>query len=180
MQIKLILATLFISLIIAALAIYTSFLPKLVPVEVNMQVNQSPKNIKLYLNNVENWGQWIVGNVEDIDKMRYNGKSFGNGAVLKWWSTKLGDGALELIDVRDTCVSYQMISDNNLFRQKGRIYWGKDSLNNTLIWRDTLDISTNLVGRWTAGEKFSNSLHKANVQILQILVQKLSQMPNSN
>jgi hypothetical protein len=48
MQIKLILATLFISLIIAALAIYTSFLPKLVPVEVNMQVNQSPKNIKLY------------------------------------------------------------------------------------------------------------------------------------
>ena len=73
-----------------------------------------------------------------------------------------------------------LISDNNLFRQKGRIYWGKDSLNNTLIWRDTLDISTNLVGRWTAGEKFSNSLHKANVQILQVLVQKLSQMPNSN
>lgn len=180
MQIKLIIATLIISIIIASLAIYTSFLPKLVPTEVKTKVNQSSKNIKKYFNNVENWGQWIVGDVEDIDKMRYNGKSEGNGAVLKWWSTKLGDGALELVDIQDTCVTYQMISDNNLFRQKGTIYWGKDSLYNTLLWRDTLDISTNLVGRWTAGEQFTKSLQKANFQILKILEQKLSQKPNSN
>ena len=112
--------------------------------------------------------------------MRYNGKSQGNGAVLKWWSTKLGDGVLELVDIQDTCVTYQMISDNNLFRQKGTISWGKDSLFNTLLWRDTLDISTNLVGRWTAGEQFTKSLQKANFQILKILEQKLSQKPNSN
>jgi hypothetical protein len=180
MQIKFILATLFISIVIASLAIYTSFLPKLVPTEVKIKVVQSPINIKNYLNNVENWGQWIVGAVEDIDKMHFNRKSLGNGAVLKWWSTKLGDGALELIDIQDTCVSYQMISDNNLFRQKGSIYWGRDSLQNFIVWRDTLDISTNLVGRWTAGEQFSKSLQKANFQILEILVQKLSQKPNSN
>jgi hypothetical protein len=180
MQIKLILATLFISLIFASLAIYTSFLPKLVPVEVKINVNQSSKNIKFYLNNVENWGQWIVGDQEDIDKMRFNGKSEGKGAVLKWWSAKLGDGALELIDIQDTCVSYQMISDNNLFRQKGTIYWKRNTEQNLIVWRDTLDISTNLVGRWTAGEKFTKSLQKANYQIVEILVQKLSQMPNSN
>lgn len=55
MQIKLIIATLIISIIIASLAIYTSFLPKLVPTEVKTKVNQSSKNIKKYLNNVENW-----------------------------------------------------------------------------------------------------------------------------
>ena len=60
------------------------------------------------------------------------------------------------------------------------VSWGKDSLFNTLLWRDTLDISTNLVGRWTAGEQFTKSLQKANFQILKILEQKLSQKPNSN
>ena len=39
MQIKLIIATLIISIIIASLAIYTSFLPKLVPTEVKTKVN---------------------------------------------------------------------------------------------------------------------------------------------
>lgn len=169
MQIKFIIATIIISLVIASLAIYTSFLPKLVATEVEIEVDYSSDKIYKYLNNVENWGGWIVGSPKDIDKMQFSGKLEGEGAVLKWWSKKLGDGALELLNVSDSFVCYQMISDNNIFRQKGVVFWKENISGSKIIWRDTLDISTNLMGRWSAGENFSNSIKNANKKYLYLL-----------
>jgi len=163
------------SIIIGLIAIYISFLPKLIPITVSQKSSVSISNIKFYLDTPTNWINWMVQPQNKIEKVQNVKNQTGTGAVGKWWSESLGDGAIEILTISDTSINYQLISDNNNFRERGKItfnHFNNDSL--TISWFDTLDISTSLPARWQS-ESIKEHIRYGNSIMLKQLISNLNE-----
>jgi len=163
------------SILIGLAAIYISFLPKLIPISVN-QSSLVPKNeIKLFLDTPTNWISWMVQPASKIKKVHNVANQTGTGAVGKWWSDELGDGAIEILAISDTTINYQLISDNNNFRERGKLIFKQTTENEVNItWLDTLDISTSLPARWQASS-IQNHIETGNQKMLNQLILNLNE-----
>lgn len=166
------------SILIGLIAIYISFLPKLIPVTVSQKCSVNIPDAKLYLDTPTNWINWMVQPQNKVDKVQNVKNQTGTGAVGKWWSEKLGDGAIEILTISDSSINYQLISDNNSFRERGKlIFKSINSLNNdsiTITWLDTLDISTSLPARWQA-ETIKKHISSGNSKMLNQLILNLNE-----
>lgn len=175
MQTKLALGMVVFSLLIGGLALYISFLPELVYVQVETNVNKEDHEVDEYLSNPANWENWIVGDIDLIERSMVVKNESGDSLILKWWSKEIGDGALELLSVdsvRNT-IRYQMVTDNALYREKGELLWEKTIGGTKIVWKDTLDISTNLTSRWMAGDGLEEMVESGNQNMLNQLRSEL-------
>lgn len=171
MQTKLALFMVVLSVLIGGTALFISFLPEFVYVQSSVKLTSDDEIIDEFITQPSNWKLWILGDTSLIDNSRTVRNEKGDSLVFKWWSKELGDGALEFlkVDKEENFVHYQLVSDNAVYREKGRLSWACQEQNCTITWSDTLDISTNLGSRWKAGDGLEAYIEAGNQKMLNAL-----------
>jgi hypothetical protein len=155
------------SLLIAVFMAFVSLLPNTLELESNHVFNNSKEEIIDYLATSENWKNWLFFVPKSELEYIQNGPQNGEGAGFKWFSNDEGDGVIEIIKVSNTSVSYEMVTDNGQFRERGTFIVKEKGTKAMVTWQDTLDVSTSLFGRWAARtEGFARRINKKNLSTL--------------
>jgi hypothetical protein len=177
MQTKLALFMVVFSLLIGGFALYVSFLPEFVFVQVSAKTKATDQEVDDFITRPKNWSNWIIGDTSLIENSKVVNNKEGKPLILKWWSAEVGDGALELlqVDSNRNFISYQLVSDNAVYREKGVLSWDVQNGETKISWADTLDISTNLGSRWKAGKGLEEFIEQGNQKMLNELVNQINE-----
>lgn len=164
------------SILIGLLAVGVSFLPKIVVVKTQYQLKPDREVVIRELSAAQVWKNSLILQYDSAAKFIDITAKNGGKPGFKWFSKKLGDGAFQIKNITADSLTYEMISDNNQFREKGVFYFLESGSVCEIKWMDTLDISTSLISRISAkNEKFIKRLEKQNQVILSSLEQNISQ-----
>ena len=167
------------SILIALFLAYVSFLPKVVVVKSKLEIKATQEELLNYLSQTNSWKDWFFIVPDSSRRFLQIGHKGGVEAGIKWFSKLEGDGALQLKFLSKDSISYDMITDNNQFREKGKMYFkSMDSLT-TITWLDSLDVSTSLFSRIAAkNESFASRMEVNNLMILQNLAKQFNNAKN--
>jgi len=156
---------------------YASILPDVLESNAQVEISTSKNKLKHYLSSAENFQDWMFSDGVKRDEWRIllSGKKTGEGSVLKWFSESIGDGGLEVKMVSDSHIVFERISDNNLFRDRGYLFFDAiDSNHVNLRLIDSLDVSTNFAARYEAqDEDYIEKIDASNLVVLKRLKQKI-------
>ena len=156
-----------VSLAIGAFMLFVATLPKTVNVQTEMNSENSKEEILSYLSTSENWKDWLFYIPKSELRYIQNGPLRGKGAGFKWFHENEGDGVIEIVDVLEDRVVYQLVTDNGQYRDKGSFVVKDNEGKTAIVWEDTLDVSTNLYARWSArNESFGFRLGLKNFSTL--------------
>lgn len=146
---------------------FVSLLPNTVELETKYHYQNSKEEIINYLSTSENWKDWLFYVPKDEIKYIQNGPQDGEGAGFKWFSPKEGDGVIEIKHVHENSITYELVTDNGRFRERGIFLMKENEGKTTVIWQDTLDVSTNLFARWAANSNaFAKRINEKNLSTL--------------
>lgn len=138
------------SILLLIFMAWVSTLPDIIALE-NQVVFSSESNtgnkVQSALSSAENWKTRLFLNPDS--KVRFMPLKDG----FKWFSDEEGDGALALSQKENDTISYQLITDNGQFRNRGVYFFDSSNGETTLTWRDTLDVSTSFFARLSAKEE---------------------------
>lgn len=168
-----------VSLVIGAFMLLVATLPKTVNIQSEINSKNSKEEILSYLSTSENWKDWLFYIPKTEIRYIQNGPLQGKGAGFKWFHENEGDGVIEIVDVKADRVVYQLVTDNGQYRDKGSFFLKESDGKTTIVWQDTLDVSTNLYARWAAnsesfgvrlGNKNLGTLKKIDSLIIEMMV----------
>ena len=171
------------SLLVGLCAVLISFLPKIVVVHSAYEIKASQQEVSVFLSKADTWKKWFFVNADPSRRYLKIGADTSLNSGFKWFSKLEGDGALQIKQVTKDSISYEMISDNNQFREKGRFYL-KVKENNTdpmtlITWVDSLDVSTSLFSRFQAkNEGFVKRMEIKNVELLKNMEKQINYAKN--
>lgn len=159
------------SMLVLIFMAWVSTLPDIIPIE-NKVVFPTEANterkVQTALADSENWKKRLFLNLDS--KVRFMPLKDG----YKWFSDEEGDGALALNQKENDTISYQLITDNGQFRNRGVYFFDYSKGETTLTWRDTLDVSTSFFARWSAkDEKFKLRITDKNQRDLEQLINEV-------
>jgi len=144
-----------------------SLLPNTVELESKHNFSNSKKEIIGYLSTSENWKDWLFLVPKSEVKYIQNGPQQGEGAGFKWFNTREGDGVIEIKRVRENSITYELVTDNGQFRERGSFVLNENNKGVVVVWQDTLDVSTNIFARWAANsEGFAKRINEKNLSTL--------------
>jgi hypothetical protein len=155
------------SILVIVLMGLVSLLPNTVELEAKYEYSNSKKEVLDFLSTTEHWKDWLFYVPKGELKYLQNGPKEGVGSSFKWFHDKEGDGVIEIKGMSSNGLTYELITDNGLFRERGSFVLSKKAGKTQVVWQDTLDVSTSLFGRWAAKEEgFAQRLNKKNRSVL--------------
>lgn len=155
------------TLIIAAFMVLVSLLPKTVELQASHRFSNSKEDIIAFLGTSENWKDWLFYVPKYELEYIQNGPEQGKGAGFKWFSKSEGDGVVEITEILENSLRYDLVTDGGLFRDRGIFLLQEEGSVTKVTWQDTLDVSTSVFARWAASnDDFAARLNKENLATL--------------
>ncbi len=155
------------SILVIVLMSLVSLLPDTVELETKYEYRNSKKEVWDFLSTTDHWKDWLFYVPKGELKYLNNGPKKGIGSSFKWFHDKEGDGVIEIKSMTSNALTYELITDNGLFRERGSFVLSNKGGKTQVLWQDTLDVSTSLFGRWAAkDEDFAQRINDKNWGVL--------------
>lgn len=146
---KVIISVMVFSLLLLFITLGGVFADEVIETETTIQIDQSQQEVLKYLNQPENWLDWMWLNQDESIVTESTGKIQGEGAGVLWKSKTAGKGGLKLTKVEgDSAIFYELISDDQQFKEKGNIRLSSDGNKTDLVYQVQMDISGNIKARY--------------------------------
>lgn len=170
-----------ISVVIVLIMSWVSFLPKVIVLDTVVCSKKSRDTAESFFLDSENWKQFLFWSeergLELPERFMQNGPTQGEGAGFKWFDKKQGDGALEILGIKNgennVTIDYQLVTGNGQFRERGIFIFSDENEADSIcnfLWSDTLDLSTNFAARLAADKDgFSEKMTASNAKVLTYL-----------
>ena len=164
--------------ILLLFATFASLLPDVLESNSSVIINVKKEKVIDYLSAANNWGVWMFDRSDKDDSWRTltSGEIKGVGSTVKWFSSVIGDGGLEIKKISDEIIIFERITDNNAYRDRGYLTFKEIAEGIEVKWLDSLDISTSFMARFHAqDENYINKIDSVNTEMLLNLKFELEQ-----
>src|SRR5262245_23738778 len=141
-----------IASLLLLLFVVSFFLPSKWRVERSVVIKRPPDVIYPYLADLRKWPQWTAWTTNRDPTLTYSFEgNKGAGAIQRWTSQKLGNGALtiKVADPRKG-IWFDLQMENGKFTALGMILFQKSDEGTKVIWINEGELGGNVPGRYFA------------------------------
>ncbi len=125
-------------------------MPSHYAVERSAVIAAPPESVWTRMATLRTWGRWSAwtSRADPTLAYTYAGPETGQGAVMRWTSRKMGDGALSIVGaVPAQSVDYELRMTGSDFTAHGHIRLAPEGGGTRVTWRDDGDLGGNPVYR---------------------------------